>query len=307
MKRQISAYAVSLAVGLLAPAAAGAQARVVFQVFQSIPGGAVQPSVGAAVCFSSTTNTRMTNGSGQATFEGIPAGTWAGHVWKSGYKPRRVDVIVPQGATVIPAVTTLSERSTDAPPCVVPRLGEERFPVRGDSPLTTEGGERTLDCFQFSQSHVMVGITGLHGEAVHKIRPVCSKMQSGGTLNALLQFADAWHDEGDAGTSFGRHCPTGLVVSGIQVTVHATSRQVRSATIQCKRIGPNGLTSGSPIILAPMGLPTTTSLNLDSCNGGRPARAIRAGMDSFSPTFPRITAPWIIATTQLFCEQPVVP
>ena len=307
MRRQISGFALAAAAASIAPATAAAQARVVFQVFQAIPGGAIQPSVGAAVCFSSTTNTRMTNGSGQATFEGIPAGTWAGHVWKSGFKPRRVDITVPNVVTVIPAVVQLTERSADAPPCVVPRLGEERFPVRGESPLTTDGGERTIDCNQFSQSHVMVGITGRHGEAVNRIRLVCRRMRSGGTLDPLLQFSDEWHIQDTQGTSFGRHCPDGHVVSALQVTVHPNSRQIRSASIQCKRLDTNGLTSGTAVTLAPMGIPTTTSLNRDTCNGGRPARAIRAGIDTFSPTISNIYSPWIIATTQLFCEQPVVP
>ena len=306
MKRLISGLIVFAAAALLASVEAGAQSRVVVQVFQSIPGGMV-PSVGAAVCFSSTSNTRMTDGSGRVTFDNITPGSWSAIVWKSGFRTRRVDVTVPNAVTVIPVVVQLTERSTEAPPCVVPRLGEERFPVRGDSPLTSDGGERTIDCFQFSQSHVMVGITGRHGEAVNKLRLVCRKMRSGGTLNPLLEFSDEWHVQDSYGTSFGRHCPDGQVVSSLQVTVHPTSRQIRSATIQCKRLDTNGLTTGTAITLAPMGIPTTTSLNRDTCNAGRPARAIRAGADSFTPTISNIFAPWIIATMQLFCEQPVVP
>lgn len=304
MKLRPSGLTLTLAAGLLLPEVAGAQATVVFQVFQSIPGISQLPSVGAAVCFSSTTNTRFTDGSGRATFTGIPAGTWAAHIWKSGFRPRRVDVTVPSGATVIPVVVTLSERSTEAPPCVVPRLGEEKFPVRGKAPLTSSGGERTLDCHQFSQSHVMTGITGRHGEAVNRIRLVCVKM-SGGRLASLLQFSDEWQILGDGGNSFGRHCPTGQVVSAMRVAVHPESEQIRSATIQCKKIGENGLTTGTAITLAPIGIPTSRLLNMDTCNAGRPARAIRAGADSFSPTISNTFAPWIIATTQFICEQPM--
>ena len=307
MRRQISGFALIAAAVSLVPAITTAQARVVFQVFQVMPGGAVQPSVGAAVCFSSTANTRLTNGSGQATFESIPAGTWTGHVWKSGFKPRRIDVTVPTGASVIPAVAQLSDRSTDAPPCVVPRLGAETFPVRGDSPNTGSDGDRTIDCAQFSPSHVLVGLTGRHGEAVNSLKIVCGRMLSGGRLNPTLEFGDQWQTQDASGTSFGRHCPTDQVVSALQVTVHPQSRQIRSATIQCKKIGVNGLTSGSAITLAPIGIPTTSSLNLDACNGGRPVRAIKAGMDLFTPHVVALYAPWIIATTQLICEQPVVP
>ena len=304
MKLRLSSLTLALAFGLLTAEVTGAQTQVVFQVFQSIPGVSVMPSVGAAVCLSSTSNTRFTDGSGRTTFEGIPPGTWAAHIWKSGFKARRVDVIVPSGASAIPVVVQLSEKSSDAPPCVVPRLGEEKFPVRGKAPLTSSGGERTVDCHQFSQSHVMTGITGRQGDAINRIRLVCVKM-SGGTLASLLQFSDEWQILGGEGTAFGRHCPTGQVVSAMQVTVHPESGQIRSASIQCRKIAENGLTTGTAITLAPMGIPTTKSLSMDACNGGRPARAIRAGADAFSPTISNIFAPWIIATTQFICEQPM--
>lgn len=304
MKLRLSSLILALAFSLLTPEGTSAQTQVAFQVFQSIPGVSMLPSAGAAVCFSSTSNTRFTDGSGRTSFEGIPPGTWAAHVWKSGFKSRRIDVTVPGGATVLPVVVQLSEKSSEAPPCVVPRLGEEKFPVRGKAPLTSSGGERTLDCHQFSQSHVMTGITGRHGEAINRMRLVCVKM-SGGTLASLLQFSDEWQILGDGGNAFGRHCPTGQVVSAMQVTVHPESGQIRSASIQCRKIAENGLTTGAAVTLAPMGIPTTKSLSMDTCNGGRPARAIRAGADAFTPTISGIFAPWIIATTQLICEQPM--
>ena len=307
MRRQTSVVASALIAGLLLPLSSGAQARVIFTVFEAMGGGSTFPSNGAAVCLSSNTNTRFTSG-GQVTFEGVTVGTWAAFIWKSGFKPKSVNVTVPVGALAIPVVVTLSERSSDSPPCVVPRLGEEKFPVRGKEPLTTDGGRRTLDCHQFSQSHVMVGITGRHGDAVNRIRLVCARMQSGGTLSSVLQFSDEWHIEDNNGTSFGRHCPSGQIVSAMQVTVHPQSGQIRSATIQCRKVGTNGLSTGTSLTLAPIGIPTTKSMPTDTCNGGRPARAIRAGADAFTPTLSHLLfSTWIIASTQFICEQPVVP
>ena len=293
--------------GFVLPQSIQAQARVVVTVLQAMAPGVMAPSAGAAVCLSATTNTQITNGSGQVTFQGITTGTWSAVIWKSGFRSRRVDVTVPNGATVIPAVVTLSERSTESPPCVVPRLGEEKFPMRGKAPLTTSGGERTLDCHQFSQSHVLTGIIGKHGDAIDQMQLVCAKMQSNGSLSPAIIFTEEWDDRTQMGGGYNRVCPSGRVVSAMQVTVHPESRQIRSATIQCKTVGPDGLTTGNAIILAPIGLPSSTSLQLDACNGGRPGRAIRAGADLFTPAIVRLLAPTIIATTQLICEQPLIP
>jgi len=287
------------------PLTAGGQARVVIQVFRSLGGGTI-PFPGAFVCFTANNNTQAANGSGQVIFENIPVGSGSAVAWSSGFKQKRVDITIPPGATVVPAVVTLNERSTDAPFCIVPRLGEEKFPIRGKAPLTSPPHENTLDCHQFSQSHVMVGIIGKHGQGIDEIKVVCRRLQPGGTLGSSIS-TDKWDQQDDAGTSFNRQCPEGQVVSAMQVSVHPESGQVRSATIQCKTIGSNGLTSGAVSTRDPIGTVSSRVLNFDTCNGGRPARAIRAGSDAFSPMFPMMFAPYIIATTQLICEQPLVP
>ena len=306
MRRFTWNFLAALAVVLPTPALLGAQATVVVTVLQSLAPVGTAPASGAAVCFTSNNNTQMTTGSGQVSFRGIPVGAWSGWVWKSGFKSKRFDVTVPSGASVIPSVVTLAERSTEAPPCIVPRLGEEKFPVRGKAPLTTSGGERTLDCHQFSQSHVLTGVIGKRSDAIDQMMLVCAKMQ-GGALSPAIIFTENWDDEaGLMAPGFRSICPAGRVVSGLQVTVHPESRQIRSATIQCKTIGTNGLTTGTAITLAPFGLPTSTQLPLDACNGGRPARAIRAGADGMTPVLVHMLAPMIIATTQLICEQPLM-
>lgn len=284
--------------------------RVVITVFQSIPGISTVPASGAAVCFTSTTNTRLTNSSGQVVFDNVPAGQWSAVIWMSGFKTRRSDIAVPAGATVVPNVVTLTERSSEPSPCVLPpvtRLGEEVFPQRGQAPSASADGAKTLDCKQFGASAVISGITGRSGEGVNQLKLVCQAIRADGTLNPLLQFTTAWLDNTSDGAAFGRHCPSGFVMSGMQTTAHATSGQVRSITIQCRQIGRNGLTAGSTITLAPAGTPTARTLLLDRCSDGRPARAIRAGSDLTQPNVVALFAPFIIATTQLFCEQPVVP
>jgi hypothetical protein len=285
-------------------------ARVVITVFQAIPGVSTIPAVGAAVCFTSTNNTRLTNGSGQVTFDNIPAGQWSAVIWKSGFRARRSDITVPTGATIVPNIVTLSDRSSEASPCILPtvaRLGEEVFPERGQAPTASADGKRTLDCKQFGASAVISGITGKSSEGVNQLKLVCQTIRSDGTLNPLLQFTNAWLDNSTDGTAFGRNCPTGFVMTGMQTTAHATSGQVRSITIQCRQIGRDGLTAGSTVVLAPAGTPTTRTLLADRCSDGRPARAIRAVSDLSQPNVSSLFAPWIIATTQLFCEQPVVP
>jgi hypothetical protein len=291
------------------PVSVGAQgSQVVVQVFQSIVGVPTFPAVGAAVCLSSTENTKITDGSGRVIYENIPAGTWSVITWKSGFRTRRTDVTVP-GTGVIPVVVTLRDRGTEASPCTLPpvaRLGEQTLTRLGRTAVITDG-ERLRDCRQFGTSFVLVGLTGKMGEAIDELRLVCAPMLANGSVSAEIKFTNRWDTSDDAGTSFGRHCPAGRAVSGIAVTVHNLSGQIRSASIDCKTVGTTGLTTGTALTLAPIGIPTTSTLPATRCSDGRPARAMRLGADAFTPTLSNIFSPVIIATAQLICEQPVVP
>jgi len=310
MTRHATAALLALVTALAAsPATARGQgSRVIVTVFQSVPGISMIPAVGAAVCLSADNNTRITNGSGQVTFDNIIAGQWTLIAWKSGFRAMRSTITSP-GTATIPAIITLAARSSEASPCILPpvaRLGEEVLTERGRAPLTTDG-QKLLDCKTFGSAFVMVGITGKMGAGVDEIRLVCAPMRADGTLSPIIQFTGRWDTMDNAGTSFGRHCAAGRVVSGLQVTVQHLSGQIRSMSIQCRLVGTSGLTSGTPVTLAPAGTPTTTSLDLDRCSGGRPARAMRVGADAFTPILLNSFAPFIIATSQLICEQPVMP
>jgi hypothetical protein len=193
-----------------------------------------------------------------------------------------------------------------------PRLAEESLASRGDFNVSA-GGVTQLDCKQFGDSLVMVGISGWQGQAINQIKVGCSPMKAPGVLSTSVRWTNLWPTNDGGGNRFDRPCPPGSAVSGVDVSVSATSKtdpiQLRSLTLHCKAVGSSGLTSGSEreLILAPAGTPTTNRLNPDLCTQGRPARALKVAEDIMRPTVTVLFDSWIIVGVRLVCAQPVIP
>lgn len=118
MPRHILGVVVS-SVMLLSSAAVAAQgSRVIITVTQS---NRNTPAAGAAVCFSSTTNTKLADANGTVTFDNTPSGQWSAVAWKSGFRARRADISV-SGTAAATASIALTQPGTEASPCVLPHL-----------------------------------------------------------------------------------------------------------------------------------------------------------------------------------------
>jgi hypothetical protein len=116
------ARAVVLTTAFLAPAfsrGAGAQgSRVFITVYKKgSPINSILP--GAAVCFTSTNNTKITDQRGLVIYDNVPQGNWSAIGWKSGFKVKRSDIAVPVTATDVRASIVL-ESGTDSSPCILP-------------------------------------------------------------------------------------------------------------------------------------------------------------------------------------------
>lgn len=93
-------------------------ARVLIRVYQK--GSLIStPSTGAAVCFTSTDNTKITDTRATAIFSNVPKGTWSAVAWKTGYKAKRVDIPVTVGSGDVNASIYL-DAGAEASPCVLP-------------------------------------------------------------------------------------------------------------------------------------------------------------------------------------------
>jgi hypothetical protein len=134
----------------------------------------------------------------------------------------------------------------------------------------------------------------------------CSSMRGPGVLETAVRPTGRWDTIGDEGSTFERMCPPGHAVSGLGVTVHKDSRQLRSMTLQCKPVGPSGLTTGTLFTHAPAGTPTSTALGPDSCTQGRPARGILLAAQLMVPGN-ALFSPWVVVGERLVCAQPAVP
>jgi len=74
---------------------------------------------GAAVCFTSTDYTKITDQRGIVVYDNVPQGNWSAVGWKSGFKAKRTDIAVPGTATDVRASIVL-ESGTDSSPCILP-------------------------------------------------------------------------------------------------------------------------------------------------------------------------------------------
>jgi uncharacterized repeat protein (TIGR01451 family) len=185
------------------------------------------------------------------------------------------------------------------------RLTEEFLTTRGivlgDASVTTQ-----LDCKQFGDSLVMVGIRGTQSDPINHIQVGCSTMKAPGTLGTSVRWTSGWYDDNAGGNAFNLQCPRGWAVSGGEVTLRRESEpyydgEVRSLSLHCKAVGTSGLTSGIEVILAPAGRPTTTKQGPDSCTQGRPARGLKVSA-SLEGLFGSL-----ISAETLICAQPVIP
>ncbi len=108
----------SLALSRSAEAQSGS--RVLITVYKK---GSLINSIlpGAAVCFTSTNNTKITDQRGLVIYDNVPQGNWSAIGWKSGFKVKRSDIAVPGTATDVRASIVL-ESGTDASPCILPTV-----------------------------------------------------------------------------------------------------------------------------------------------------------------------------------------
>ena len=118
MKAHIGLLGLFAGSSLLGVPANAQDARVLVKVYQK--GARLStPSAGAAVCFTSTTNTKLTDQRATVVFSGVPRGTWSAVAWKSGYKAKRVDIPVTVSAGDVNASIHL-DPGTESSPCVLP-------------------------------------------------------------------------------------------------------------------------------------------------------------------------------------------
>lgn len=98
--------------------AAAQNARVLIKVYEK--GSRIStPSVGAMVCFTATTNTKLTDQRATVSFSNVPTGAWSAVGWKSGFKAKRVDIPVPVASGDVNATIHL-EPGNEPSPCVLP-------------------------------------------------------------------------------------------------------------------------------------------------------------------------------------------
>lgn len=298
------------------PPPVGAQgARVIVTVTQTL-NRTTSPAAGAAVCFTSTSNTKLADANGVVTFDNVPAGVWSAAAWKSGFQPKRADIRV-SGTSDARGQIMLLERSLNASPCVLPqsdppptpppaRLGEEVLAARGTFNVQPDL-RKQLDCNTFGTSSVMVGIKGKGGWGIDELRVGCATVQAGGTLSTNVEWTSRFDQLDATGTAFERKCSPGQVVSGISGTLE--NAQIRSITLRCKPLATSGLTTGSMTPLAPAVRAAASAFGPDACTSGRPARALSVAVDIFRTDIPlsALFAPWVIVGARLVCEQPVVP
>jgi adhesin/invasin len=209
------------------------------------------------------------------------------------------------GATVDPenAIAESNEANNSAgavaTTAAAARLGEERLAIHGiiDVNYSTERGITTLDCSQFGESAVMVGLEATGTSVIEGLKAECSTLRSGGALNTETLKTNL------AGSSLSpteRRCPSGSAVRGISGTVD--NNRLTSITLVCQTVVSTGLTSGTITTKAPLIQSGSTPFSADSCTNGRPARAIKVGL---STTEAFLT--WRVVGVQLICEQPAAP
>lgn len=190
------------------------------------------------------------------------------------------------------------------------RLGEEILTARGTFGVPGSPTRR-LGCTAFGASFVMVGIKGKGSTNIEEVSVACAAVEAGGSISGTVKWTATWEEGNHSGAVFERRCPRGRAVSGIQGTTDQFG-QIRSVSVHCKTLGSSGVTTGSESVLAPTGVPSSSSWGPDRCAEGRPASALLviAG-------FERNTAPGVpysglflqnmILGVQLACEQPLVP
>jgi hypothetical protein len=125
----------------------------------------------------------------------------------------------------------------------------------------------------------------------------------------VAELPDQVHDATMTGAA-ARAIITHLTLNEVEETMqHFNSTSRIRGKIHCKKLGTNGLTSGSAVPLPPVGTRTSADFPADYCTSGRPARALRVSTDIMvDPTIGKIPyGPWIIVAEQLICEQPVKP
>jgi hypothetical protein len=115
---RLGVFALILAAPPLARPGGAQGSRVLITVYQKgTRFNTILP--GAAVCFTSTNYTKITDQRGIVIFDNVPAGSWSAVGWKSGFKAKRADIAVPGTATDVRASITL-ESGTEQSPCILP-------------------------------------------------------------------------------------------------------------------------------------------------------------------------------------------
>ena len=264
-------------------------------------------------------STRQTNASGVAVFTGLPAlEPWgivaglnrtqgAGALPPPHQRDTSISIALTPGisllcpGTPIPPIVDLRLDGRPIQPIAPDRLGEEELPERGHF---FPDVQPVLDCREKGTNFVMIGLTGLQGEAIDKVRVVCAPLQSDGSLGDPV-FTDFFGANNNA-SGFDRRCVQGRVVAGWQGTI--LRNQVRSIRLRCKTITPAGLVTGTSTLRARVGGNFGDAWGPDLCSG-RPAKGIRVSPGFFNPGIPIIglLAPTIVAGFQLLCEQPNMP
>ncbi|HVF38532.1 MAG TPA: hypothetical protein VM939_01445 [Gemmatimonadaceae bacterium] len=283
-----------------------------------VGGRASRPVRGAYVCVATGfvaplrfRNTKQTDANGLAVFDGLPANAPWGVIASSRGSRGVAAVASPHPPNVTQTVSISPGSGQICPNAPLELTGTPIFPVAPDARLGEErmsehgwfdGGhvEKELNCKQFGDQFVMVGVRGRDGWAVDELSVGCAAVLSGGAIDSNVQFTETFG--GGGGESFEAMCES-RAVSGIFVYVE--NEQVHGLGLRCKTLLATGLTTGFSDRTDPAG--GNGELTNESCSGGRPARGLR-----LAASFLRFDwVPMLLTTSgivgvQLICEQPAI-
>jgi hypothetical protein len=182
-----------------------------------------------------------------------------------------------------------------------PRLGLETLDLHGDFNLGSPE-QSVLDCRSKGSKMVMIGIDGNHGEAIDRIRVLCSPIGPGANTADVPTPGGEWGTSNGA-APFERKCDDNQAVIGIAGTTDGLGTKVlRGLRIRCQAVTAEGLTIGPIFTKDVVGKWVGSTWPQDDCSDGRPARSIKVARDYF--TWPKLLSIMFISGIQMRCEQP---
>jgi hypothetical protein len=148
------------------------------------------------------------------------------------------------------------------------RLGLEQLPVRGDDSFFTVG---RLSCVQFGTNYVMVGMKVTHvATMIRSVNIYCAPLRGDGTLGTAIFLPGLGDPDG---TSQEQKCGAGKAVVGYKSTGGDQGIPVlRSVTLHCASVSPNGLSTGAAVALGSLGVNSGRQFGPDMCTQGRLGR-----------------------------------